>query len=291
MKKYRAMKKIKELLNLSVIFVIVLLCFSKVATACPHPPCNPCYEWDGETEQCVWDCSSGQTCCGGTTCCDIVNCCNGSCCGSFQDCCGGECCYPWNCCGGQCCDVGCCEDSDCGPPGCWDCVNCSCEYQCDPAKCETCVDGSCKVCGGDPDQSCCTSDPPPFCMPKCTQTETANCNQIEETPCPECFDILWYKCPQHETTIPLDAPIYYCSGGCPGDPGDPFNPPDCDWEEIDCSKKYECMSLADLMADCKFDNHVGRRRCVAYAGCPTCYECEPNLDTLVIGWTLSKRCE
>ena len=64
MKKHRAMKKIEGLLNLAVIFVIVLLYFSKVATACPHPPCNPCYDWNDETEQCEWRCSSGEACCG-----------------------------------------------------------------------------------------------------------------------------------------------------------------------------------------------------------------------------------
>lgn len=64
MEKSRAMKETKELLNLLVILATVLLCFSAVARACPHPQCNPCYEWNEETEKCVWRCSSGESCCG-----------------------------------------------------------------------------------------------------------------------------------------------------------------------------------------------------------------------------------
>ena len=86
MKKDRAMKETKELLNLLVISAIVLLCFSKVATACPPPACPDCYTWDEETKQCEPDCSLGEDCCSGgsSRCCDDGECC-------YMDCCGGPC--------------------------------------------------------------------------------------------------------------------------------------------------------------------------------------------------------
>ena len=164
-------------------------------------------------------------------------------------------------------------------------MNCSCEYQCDPDQC--CVDGQCVNDGDECDTSniCCDGT----CMPKCTETKTANCNQIDDIPCPPCFNFFW-KCNDNETEISLDAPIYYCSGGCPGDPGDPFNPPDCDWEEIDCTKKYECMNATDYLAICEYDYQVGKIRCVGPIGWD-CYECEPNPTTVQTGWTLSKECK
>jgi len=119
MKKHRATNETKGLLNLLVIFVIVLLCLSKVASAkvasaCPDPECDDCYTWNGQ--QCVWDCDSGGTCCSGSCC--YTECCGGTCCGSGQTCCG-TCCDPANCCGGICCDPSeiCCN-GECSS-GCW----------------------------------------------------------------------------------------------------------------------------------------------------------------------------
>ena len=70
--------------------LIVFLLLSGLAIptiACPPPPCDDCYTWNPETEECEWDC--------------------------------GECC---ECVDGS-CDP---NDSNCGDPNCWDCVDCNC---------------------------------------------------------------------------------------------------------------------------------------------------------------------
>ena len=112
----------------SIIAVLIcsLLSFSLTAPsiACPPPDCGDCYTWNSETEECEWDCSSGQTCCSGT-CCDSDDCCNDEicctgdsdkcctdadsgayCCGTNETCCEGVCCSA-----NQCCYYGKCYDS------------------------------------------------------------------------------------------------------------------------------------------------------------------------------------
>ena len=101
----------------SIIAVLIcsLLSFSLTAPsiACPPPDCGDCYTWNSETEECEWDCTTGQ-CCDDGVCvdnCDAENC---------EECVAGDC----EVCGGDtskfCCDGNCCI-----------------------SNCEVCVEGNC----------------------------------------------------------------------------------------------------------------------------------------------------
>ena len=196
MKKYRTTKEIKGLLNLLVIFVIVLLCFSEVATACPDPECDDCFKWNGE--KCVWVCGSGD-CCSGSCC--YTDCCDGTCCASGQTCCG-ECCDPADCCGGECCtgreccNNTCCdmEEECCLAECCDDRLRDPCEIYGPHMPAEECCNGTC--CNNhklDPDdpfsppiEHCCTDIPGEgngYCCPNgqsccegdCYDSQTQGC--------------------------------------------------------------------------------------------------------------------
>jgi len=166
--------------------IFLLACFlllyimSKAAFACCEGvSCGPCEHCvDGV---CVDECSSSQTCCGGT-CCDPLDCCNGSCCSSFQSCCG-TCCDPWDCCGGSCCSNTCCNGSCCGPGqnccGGSCCSNSCCDYlTCyDPSTDKCCNDGLGNTCPKDDEccnGKCCSPDECcnvyGTCVEKCTMT-------------------------------------------------------------------------------------------------------------------------
>lgn len=160
----------------SIIAVLIcsLLSFSLTAPsiACGPPDCGDCYTWNSETEECEWDCSSGQTCCNGT-CCDSDDCCNDEICCTGQKCCtdlGSYCCDSNQiCCDGTCCDQGwrCCYGGYCCEGDKWCCMGSCCE----PDLCEECVGGQCKVCGGDPTQ-CCDNG---TCINKCDPDGGATC--------------------------------------------------------------------------------------------------------------------
>jgi len=201
MKKGRAMKETKESLNVLVIFAIVLLCFSAVATACPPPQCNPCYTWNGE--RCVWDCSTGQTCCGGSCCSN--ECCNDTCCNPGDNCCNNSCCSN-ECCNNVCCPSGydCCDGLTCYNPATTKCCNEGTGHTCPTGT--ICCEGDC--CYPELSEVCCDGT----CEIECTEEEYGNCNEIEDIPCPGCFNLPSY-CNNHETEISTNAPIYNCTGG------------------------------------------------------------------------------
>jgi hypothetical protein len=210
MKKDRVMQETKELSNLLMIFAVVLLCFSAVVTACLHPPCDPCYYWDEETEQCVWRCSSGEACCGA----GLGNCYNTT----TTQCCdqetGHTCPKPvedWECCNGSCCYT----KNNCYKG----CIDGSCKY-CNPG--EICCNDSC--CDG----KCCNDECKQGCTGYCCNDSTNNCCDMEEECCLAecCDDRLRDPCEIYGPHMPAEE---CCNGTCCNnhklDPDDPFSPP------------------------------------------------------------------
>jgi hypothetical protein len=190
--------------------------------------CDPILEYccsNGTTGQCFDPCS--QVCCDGKLyswpeykCCDEggnewpceINkeCCNGHCC-NHDDCkwcdwLGGEECISI-------CDLYPCTECD---------GHGNCRSRCDSYLCETCVDGSCRMCGGDPNLTCCSPDIPGLCLPKCKLKEnTEMCNGGLEF-CPNRCDVF---CGDYNSTSWTGNSINSCEAmGCIGDCQDDVKP-------------------------------------------------------------------
>ena len=127
--------------------LLLLLSPTVLAAPCPPPDCGDCYTWNSETEECEWDCTTGQCCDDGVcvdNCDDCYTCESGSC--------------EWDCTTGQCCDDGTCV-STCPSGQC--CSDGTCVSSCPSDKC--CSSGTCvSWCpsGGCCDSGTCVDDCP-----------------------------------------------------------------------------------------------------------------------------------
>jgi len=126
----------------SLSFILAFLLFTTFTVpvlACCPPPQPPCYKCEDGVW--VWNCSAGQTCCGGV-CCSHA-CCSGNCCSAGQYCCGGACCSN-RCCLGTCCSAGqtaCCGDICYNSATQKCCTDANSLYICDINQ--TCCQGNC----------------------------------------------------------------------------------------------------------------------------------------------------
>lgn len=272
-------------------FLIIIFFVSSELLSCETPPPCICCECYNNCQRCNWNTNE----CTGLSCrtemceqCDgwghCVTC-NGD---ATKMCCiGSGQCYDPNtqaCCGingtGQVYNLNtqqCCGDVRNGYHVCDKNKDCCTNGCCDPAKCEECIDGECKACGGDSSKKCC---PDGSCAKPCELEPSETTCTGEMVTCPYGCELF---CEHHRKIVYTGNTVYRCKEpGCPGD---------CQDDEVECSKEYECTSYVYTYSTC-----VGSL-CIniytlpghPYDECPSCVTKDPE-NAIKINKVASKKC-